>query len=88
MSAQVKLYFDYKSPYAFLAVQPTFDLEEKFDVDVRWIPYLLRLKGNASAASTRSGRFVIPTWTRGVGRIAAAAFRSKGRSKNTTRPLR
>jgi 2-hydroxychromene-2-carboxylate isomerase len=43
--AEIKLYFDYKSPYAFLAMQPAFALAERFRVDVRWIPYLLRLKG-------------------------------------------
>lgn len=51
MSAQVKRYFDYKNSYAFLAMQPAFELEEKRDVEVRWIPYWLRLKGRASAAS-------------------------------------
>lgn len=45
MPATIKLYFDYKSPYAFLAMQPAFDLPERFDVTVRWIPYLLRIKG-------------------------------------------
>ncbi len=41
----IKLYFDYKSPFAFLAMQPAFDLPERFNVEIRWIPYLLRIKG-------------------------------------------
>ena len=41
----IKLYFDYKSPYAYLAMAPAFALPERFAVDVRWIPYLLRIKG-------------------------------------------
>lgn len=41
----VKLYFDYKSPYAFLAMQPAFSLPERYRVSMRWIPYLLRIKG-------------------------------------------
>jgi len=41
----IKLYFDYKSPFAFLAMAPAFDLPERFQVEVRWIPYLLRIKG-------------------------------------------
>ncbi len=41
----IKLYFDYKSPFAFLAMQPAFDLPERYDVAIRWIPYLLRIKG-------------------------------------------
>jgi 2-hydroxychromene-2-carboxylate isomerase len=41
----IKLYFDYKSPYAYLAMQPAFALPGRFSVDVRWLPYLLRIKG-------------------------------------------
>jgi len=41
----LKLYFDYKSPFAFLAMQPAFDLPDRYAVAVRWIPYLLRIKG-------------------------------------------
>jgi 2-hydroxychromene-2-carboxylate isomerase len=41
----VKLYFDYKSPFAYLAMAPAFDLERSFAVRVRWIPYVLRIKG-------------------------------------------
>jgi len=42
---ELKLYFDYKSPYAYLALEPALALPERFSVDVRWIPYLLRIKG-------------------------------------------
>lgn len=41
----VKLYFDYKSPFAFLAVEPAFALSERFAVELRWIPFILRIKG-------------------------------------------
>jgi len=41
----VKLYFDYKSPYAYLAMAPAFALPERFAIELRWIPYLLRIKG-------------------------------------------
>ncbi len=41
----IKLYFDYKSPFAYVAMRPAFALPERFDVAVRWIPYLLRIKG-------------------------------------------
>jgi 2-hydroxychromene-2-carboxylate isomerase len=41
----LKLYFDYKSPFAYLASPLAFDLPVRFDVSLRWIPYLLRLKG-------------------------------------------
>jgi 2-hydroxychromene-2-carboxylate isomerase len=42
---ELKLYFDYKSPYAYLAAQPAFELPDRYAVDVRWIPFLLRIKG-------------------------------------------
>jgi 2-hydroxychromene-2-carboxylate isomerase len=41
----LKLYFDYKSPFAYLASQLVWELPERYDVSLRWIPYLLRLKG-------------------------------------------
>lgn len=44
-SDEVKLYFDYKSPFAYLAVGPAFTVEERFRVGLRWIPYQLRIKG-------------------------------------------
>ena len=42
---EIKLYSDYKSPYAYLAFDPGFALEEKYRVRVRWIPFQLRIKG-------------------------------------------
>jgi len=41
----VKLYFDYKSPFAYLAMAPAFALPGRFRIELRWIPYLLRIKG-------------------------------------------
>ncbi|MEE9606694.1 MAG: DsbA family protein [Myxococcota bacterium] len=56
---QVKLYFDYKSPFAYLAVQPAFDLPERYAVEVRWIPFVLRLKGKGerSIYSERKAKY-------------------------------
>ena len=44
-SNEVKMYSDFKSPYAYLAFDPGMALSERFDVSVRWIPFQLRLKG-------------------------------------------
>lgn len=41
----VKIYFDYKSPFAYLAFEPALKLAKEFDVEIRWIPYILRIKG-------------------------------------------
>jgi 2-hydroxychromene-2-carboxylate isomerase len=42
---ELKLYFDYKSPFAFLAAEPAFALEDRYHARLRWIPYQLLLKG-------------------------------------------
>jgi 2-hydroxychromene-2-carboxylate isomerase len=42
---EVKLYFDYKSPFTYVAMDPAFALPERYAVDVRWIPFVLRIKG-------------------------------------------
>jgi 2-hydroxychromene-2-carboxylate isomerase len=43
--AEVRMYSDYKSPYAYLAFDPGFELERTYNVRVRWRPFQLRLKG-------------------------------------------
>jgi 2-hydroxychromene-2-carboxylate isomerase len=42
---EIKMYSDYKSPYAFLAFDPAFELERRYRVRLRWIPFQLRIKG-------------------------------------------
>jgi 2-hydroxychromene-2-carboxylate isomerase len=42
---EVKMYSDYKSPFAYLAFDPAFALERKYNVRLRWIPFQLRIKG-------------------------------------------
>jgi 2-hydroxychromene-2-carboxylate isomerase len=39
------MYSDYKSPFAYLAFDPAFELERRFRIRVRWIPFQLRIKG-------------------------------------------
>ncbi len=42
---EVKMYSDYKSPFAYLAFDPAFALEHRFRIRLRWIPFQLRIKG-------------------------------------------
>ena len=42
---EVKLYFDYKSPFAYLAKDPAFELPQRYRITLRWIPFVLRIKG-------------------------------------------
>lgn len=59
MGDEVKLYFDYKSPFAFLAMAPALELPRRFRVQVRWIPFVLRIKGKGerSVYSERKVRY-------------------------------
>ncbi|MCS6924624.1 MAG: DsbA family protein [Candidatus Binatia bacterium] len=52
-------YFDYKSPYAYLAQEETFRLQEAFDVEVEWLPYTLDIPSFLGSAEVdESGRVV------------------------------
>ncbi|MCY4589175.1 MAG: DsbA family protein [Alphaproteobacteria bacterium] len=44
-TGEVKMYTDFKSPYAFLAFAPAYELEERFDITMAWKPFQLRIKG-------------------------------------------
>lgn len=43
---EIKMYSDYKSPYAWLAFDPGFALEERYRVKIKWRPFQLRIKGS------------------------------------------
>jgi 2-hydroxychromene-2-carboxylate isomerase len=42
---EVKMYSDYKSPFAYLAFDPAFELPQRYRIRLRWIPFQLRIKG-------------------------------------------
>ena len=48
---EIKMYSDFKSPYAYLAFDPGMTLSERFVVNVRWIPFQLRLKGKGERST-------------------------------------
>ena len=37
----IKLYFDYKSPFAYLAKDEAYKLEEEYNVNIVWLPYVV-----------------------------------------------
>jgi 2-hydroxychromene-2-carboxylate isomerase len=43
MPKTIRVYTDYKSPYAYVANQALFDLERTHDVSLEWLPYTLRI---------------------------------------------
>src|ERR1700733_8883714 len=51
----IVVYTDYKSPYAYLAKDPTYELERDFPVRLEWRPYILdipRYLGSARVDDT------------------------------------
>ena len=42
---EIKMYSDFKSPYAWIAFDSAYELEKKFPVQIKWKPFQLRLKG-------------------------------------------
>lgn len=48
---EVKMYSDYKSPFAWLAFDPAFELQNRYRVRVRWIPFQLRIKGKGERST-------------------------------------
>jgi 2-hydroxychromene-2-carboxylate isomerase len=43
-TTEIKMYSDFKSPFAYLAFDPAFELPKRYAVRVRWIPFQLRIK--------------------------------------------
>ena len=43
---RVRVYTDYKSPYALVANKRLFELEEDHGVELEWLPYTLRIAEN------------------------------------------
>lgn len=61
MSARqiVTIYTDYKSPYAYLAKDPTYELARDFPVDLDWRPYILDIPSYlGSARVDEAGRVI------------------------------
>ncbi len=53
------VYIDIKSPYAFMALDPTFRLEDDFDIEIDWRPLTLNIGSFLGTARTdNSGRVV------------------------------
>ena len=53
----VRIYTDYKSPFAFVANQALFELEEKEGVKLEWLPYTLRIPEFMGTVEERTPHF-------------------------------
>ncbi len=53
----VRIYTDYKSPYAFVANKRLFSLEETHGVELEWLPYTLRVAEFMGTVEDRTPHF-------------------------------
>ena len=53
----VRVYTDYKSPYAFVANKRLFELEETHGVELEWLPYTLRIAEFMGTVEERAPHF-------------------------------
>ena len=67
---RVRIYTDYKSPYAFVANKRLFELEDQLGVELEWLPYTLRVAEFMarwkSAPRISGARCATPIWTHGA----------------------
>jgi len=54
---RIRVYTDYKSPYAFVANKRLFELEEKHGVELEWRPYTLRIPEFMGTVEARTPHF-------------------------------
>jgi 2-hydroxychromene-2-carboxylate isomerase len=50
----IKIYIDYKSPYAYLALRPALAFEIEYDVTLDWLPYNLPIADYLGAVDSRN----------------------------------
>jgi 2-hydroxychromene-2-carboxylate isomerase len=55
----IKVYSDYKSPYAYLAKDPAYDLERDTGVRLEWLPYTLDIPAYLGSATLDAGGKVL-----------------------------
>ena len=54
MIETLTVYIDYKSPYAYLAMEPTRALAKEFNLIITWRPYSLQIKDYLGEVNTRN----------------------------------
>jgi 2-hydroxychromene-2-carboxylate isomerase len=53
-ASEITLYIDYKSPYAYLAKDPAYNLERDFGVNLTWLPYTLDIPSYLGSVDERN----------------------------------
>jgi 2-hydroxychromene-2-carboxylate isomerase len=55
----IRVYSDYKSPYAYLAKEPAYDLERETGAKLVWLPYTLDIPAYLGSATLNAGGKVV-----------------------------
>jgi 2-hydroxychromene-2-carboxylate isomerase len=55
----LKVYIDFKSPYAFIAMAPTYALEDEFGIEIDWYPLTLDIGSFLGTAKTNKAGKVV-----------------------------
>jgi len=53
------IYVDYKSPYAYLSIEPAWTFERDFDVTLNWLPYTLDIASYRGSAEVDGDKRVV-----------------------------
>lgn len=59
MRQTIKVYTDYKSPYAYLAKDLAYDLERETGAQIDWLPYTLDIPAYLGSATLNDSRVVV-----------------------------
>jgi 2-hydroxychromene-2-carboxylate isomerase len=54
---RIRVYTDYKSPYAYVANRQLFELERDHDVELEWLPYTLQIADYLGTVDDRSPHY-------------------------------
>ena len=54
----LEVYIDYKSPYAYIAKDPTYALEDEFGIEIDWYPLTLNIGSYLGTAKQDNSRTV------------------------------
>ena len=46
MTDKIEVFYSFQSPYSYLAMDPLYDIQEKYDVELLWQPFSAKASGN------------------------------------------
>jgi 2-hydroxychromene-2-carboxylate isomerase len=70
---RLEVYIDYKSPYAFIAKDPTYALEQRFGIEIDWYPLTLNIGSYLGTARTNTTGKVVES-NRSAGQWLAVKY--------------